>query len=52
MGQIRPMKVDDVMALVSWIFVSQAAFVLVGTTSFVSIVLFLANTLSFQGFRY
>lgn len=48
MGQVRPMKIDDAMALISWVFVSQTVFVLVGTTSFVSIVLFLANTLSFQ----
>jgi mitochondrial distribution and morphology protein 31 len=49
MGQIRPMKFDDRLALFSWIFVSQSVFVLVGTTTFVSIGLFLANTLSFQG---
>ena len=49
MGQVRPIKFDDAMALVSWIFVSQSVFILVGTTSFVSVLLVLSNTLSFQG---
>jgi distribution and morphology protein 31 len=49
MGRIRPMKLDDVVALISWVFVSQTVFILVSTTTFVSILLFLANTLSFQG---
>jgi distribution and morphology protein 31 len=49
MGQVRPMRFDDALALFSWVFVSQSVFILVGTTSFVSVVLFLANTLSFQG---
>jgi distribution and morphology protein 31 len=42
------MKMDDIIALFSWIFVSNSVFILVGTTTFCSILLFLANTLSFQ----
>lgn len=50
MGQIRPMKVDDVMALVSWVFVGHIGFILAGTTTFVSVMLFLMNSFSFEGF--
>ena len=42
------MKMDDLMALISLGFVGQGVFILVGTTTFASILLFLANTLSFQ----
>lgn len=48
MGQIRPMKVDDVAALVSWIFVGHLGFILIGTTTFVSVVLLLVNSFSFE----
>lgn len=39
---------DDVWALVSWLFVGQGLFILVGTTTFASLVLLLANSLQFQ----
>ncbi|KAI8911629.1 mitochondrial distribution and morphology protein family 31/32 [Gorgonomyces haynaldii] len=48
MGQVRPMRFDDFLAMFSWIFVGNTLFVLVGTTSFMSVVLWLVNTLSFQ----
>ncbi|RKP04347.1 hypothetical protein CXG81DRAFT_655, partial [Caulochytrium protostelioides] len=48
MGRPRPWKVDDVLALFSWIFVGHALFLLIGTTTFVSLVLFVANSLHFQ----
>ena len=44
------MKVDDVLALVSWVFVGHLGFVLAGTTTFVSVMLFLMNSFSFEGF--
>ncbi|KAJ3305953.1 Mitochondrial distribution and morphology protein 31, mitochondrial precursor [Kappamyces sp. JEL0829] len=50
MGQIRPMKVDDIMALVSWTIVGNIGFVLAGTTTAVSIMLFLVNSFSFEEF--
>jgi hypothetical protein len=50
MRQHRPWTVDDILALFSWIFMSNAAFILVGTTTFVSILLALANSLQFQEF--
>lgn len=50
MGKIRPMKVDDIMALVSWIFVGHLGFVLIGTTTFVSLMLFIMNSFSFEEF--
>lgn len=36
---------DDLWALLSWLFVGQGLFILVGTTTFASLVLFLANSL-------
>jgi distribution and morphology protein 31 len=50
MGQIRPMKIDDVMALVSWTIVGHIGFVLAGTTTAVSIMLFFVNSFSFEEF--
>lgn len=41
--------VDDALALLSWIFVSHTLFFVVGTTSFVSLGLAVANSLQFQG---
>ena len=48
MGQIRPMKSDDIMALVSWIFVGHVGFILAATTTAASIILFLVNSFSFE----
>ncbi|KAL2914308.1 Mitochondrial distribution and morphology protein 31, mitochondrial precursor [Polyrhizophydium stewartii] len=48
MGQVRPMKMDDVVALFSWIFVGNTLFVLARTTAFVSVVLVILNYLNFQ----
>lgn len=39
---------DDVWALASWLFVGQGLFILVGTTTFASLMLLLANSLQFQ----
>ncbi|RKP11204.1 mitochondrial distribution and morphology protein family 31/32 [Thamnocephalis sphaerospora] len=50
MRQHRPWTMDDALALFSWIFMSNAAFILVGTTTFASILLALANSLQFQEF--
>ncbi|RKP27063.1 mitochondrial distribution and morphology protein family 31/32, partial [Syncephalis pseudoplumigaleata] len=50
MKRHRPWSVDDVLALFSWIFMSNAAFILVGTTTFASLLLALANSLQFQEF--
>src|SRR5262249_19254256 len=50
MRQHRPWTSDDVLALLSWIFMSNAAFFFIGTTTFVSIILALANSLQFQEF--
>lgn len=48
MGQVRPMRTDDILALFSWIFVGNTLFILVGTTTFLSVMLVLANSFSFQ----
>lgn len=45
----RKWKFDDLLALFSWIFVGNAFLILAGTTTFVSVVLWLANSLQFQG---
>ena len=39
---------DDLWALLSWFFVGQGAFILLGTTTFASLVLLLANSLQFH----
>ncbi|PVU91229.1 hypothetical protein BB559_004219 [Furculomyces boomerangus] len=44
----RPWTLDDVMALGSWILMSQAVWILIGTTTFVSVVLFILNQLKFD----
>jgi hypothetical protein len=46
---LRPWTLDDVFALSSWLFLSQTVFILVGTTTFVSLFLGAANSLKFQG---
>ncbi|KAJ8329885.1 hypothetical protein BDV3_004057 [Batrachochytrium dendrobatidis] len=48
MGQVRPMKMDDFVALFSWIFVGNTLFVLARTTAFVSVVIMIVNRLNFQ----
>ncbi|KAF9431781.1 Mitochondrial distribution and morphology protein 31, mitochondrial precursor [Entomortierella beljakovae] len=50
MRQIRPWRVDDFIAMFSWAFLANIAFVLLGTTTFFSLVLAAANSLQFQGF--
>ncbi|KAI8811041.1 mitochondrial distribution and morphology proteins-domain-containing protein [Cladochytrium replicatum] len=50
LGQVRPWKSDDILAMFSWIFVGHTVFVLAGTTTFFSLVLWLANSLQFQEF--
>ncbi|KAF8944792.1 Mitochondrial distribution and morphology protein 31, mitochondrial precursor [Haplosporangium gracile] len=50
MRQIRPWRVDDFIAMFSWAFLANVAFVLLGTTTFFSLVLAAANSLQFQGF--
>jgi hypothetical protein len=45
----RKWKFDDVLALFSWIFVGNAFLILAGTTTFFSVLLWLANSLQFQG---
>ncbi|KAJ1332556.1 hypothetical protein BSLG_008858 [Batrachochytrium salamandrivorans] len=47
-GQVRPMKMDDFVALFSWIFVGNTLFVLARTTAFVSVVIVVVNYLHFQ----
>ncbi|KAF9207332.1 Mitochondrial distribution and morphology protein 31, mitochondrial precursor [Haplosporangium sp. Z 27] len=50
MRQIRPWRLDDFIAMFSWAFIANVAFVLLGTTTFFSLVLAAANSLQFQGF--
>ncbi|KAF9946411.1 Mitochondrial distribution and morphology protein 31, mitochondrial precursor [Mortierella alpina] len=50
MRQIRPWRVDDFIAMFSWAFLANVAFVLLGTTTFFSLILAAANSLQFQGF--
>ena len=45
----RRWSADEFVALFSWIFLSQGVFILVGTTTFASLLLFTANSLRFQG---
>jgi len=49
MGRVRPWKIDDFLALFSWLFVGNTVFILAGTTTFTSLILALANSLQFQG---
>ncbi|KAJ1958525.1 Mitochondrial distribution and morphology protein 31, mitochondrial precursor [Dispira parvispora] len=50
MRSFRPWTVDDILGIFSWIFLSNTVFILVGTTTFVSIVLAIANGLSFEDY--
>lgn len=47
---VRPMKLDDLLALFSWIFFGHTVFFLVGTTTFVSLVLLISNVLPMKEF--
>lgn len=44
----RPLAKDDFWAIISWLFVGHGAFLLVGTTTFASVVLLVANSLQIQ----
>jgi distribution and morphology protein 31 len=46
--QHRSWKADDFLALFSWIFFGNTVFVLLSTTTFFSVLLFLSNSLQFQ----
>ncbi|CAG8467337.1 7814_t:CDS:2 [Ambispora gerdemannii] len=50
MRQVRPFTMEDIMALFSWVFVGNTLFIVIGTTTFVSLILAAANTLRFQEF--
>ncbi|KAI8922532.1 mitochondrial distribution and morphology protein family 31/32 [Powellomyces hirtus] len=50
MGSQRPWRADDVFALFSWIFMGHTLFLLVGTTTFLSLLLGVANSLQFQAY--
>jgi len=49
MRQVRPWRMDDFIAMFSWAFLANVAFILLGTTTFFSLVLATANSLQFQG---
>ncbi|KAI8867706.1 mitochondrial distribution and morphology protein family 31/32, partial [Ramicandelaber brevisporus] len=46
----RPWTTDDILAMISWILMSNVAFFLLASTTFVSLVLFVINSLQFQEF--
>lgn len=48
MGGKRPWGADDIFAMFSWIFMGHTVFLFVGTTTFLSILLGVANSLQFQ----
>ncbi|KAI7904563.1 mitochondrial distribution and morphology protein family 31/32 [Cokeromyces recurvatus] len=48
MRQIRPWTLNDATAMFSWLFLGHTVWLMVGTTSFVSLILWLANSLQFQ----
>jgi distribution and morphology protein 31 len=53
MRSMRPWTLNDIGAVFSWVFLGQTVWLLVGTTSFVSLILWTANSLQFQGeYRY
>lgn len=49
MKQMRPFTLNDITALFSWVFLGHTVWLLVGTTSFLSLGLWAANSLQFQG---
>ncbi|KAL7747731.1 Mitochondrial distribution and morphology protein 31, mitochondrial precursor [Sorochytrium milnesiophthora] len=44
----RPWTLDDLLAMFSWLFVGNALFILLGTTTAVSVALWVANSLNFH----
>ncbi|KAJ1987306.1 Mitochondrial distribution and morphology protein 31, mitochondrial precursor [Dimargaris cristalligena] len=46
----RPWTVDDMLGIFSWIFLSNTLFILIGTTTFFSLLLAIANGLSFEDY--
>ncbi|KAI9093037.1 mitochondrial distribution and morphology proteins-domain-containing protein [Phlyctochytrium arcticum] len=50
MGSMRPWRADDIFAMFSWIFVGHTLFLLIGTTTFLSILIGVANSLQFQAY--
>ncbi|KAI9255313.1 mitochondrial distribution and morphology protein family 31/32 [Sporodiniella umbellata] len=48
MKQMRPFTLNDLSAVFSWIFVGHTVWLVVGTTSFISLFLWTANSLQFQ----
>jgi distribution and morphology protein 31 len=45
----RPFNIDDISAFFSWIFVGHLVWLIVGTTTFVSLLVFVVNTVFAQG---
>ena len=45
----RPLKMDHLLAFFSWVFVGHSIFILVATTTFVSLFVVVINSLQFQG---
>jgi hypothetical protein len=52
MRSMRPWTLNDIGAVFSWVFLGQTVWLLVGTTSFVSLILWTANSLQFQGKQF
>lgn len=48
--QVRPFNMDDISAMFSWILVGNLLWILLGTTTFCSLVLFTMNTVSAQDY--
>lgn len=48
MKQMRPFTLNDITALFSWVFLGHTVWLLVGTTSFISLGLWAANSLQFE----
>ncbi|ODQ66566.1 hypothetical protein NADFUDRAFT_45996 [Nadsonia fulvescens var. elongata DSM 6958] len=46
--QVRPFNIDDISAFFSWIIVGNVIWILLGTTTFASLILFLMNTVFAQ----
>lgn len=49
MKQMRPFNLNDISAVISWIFLGHTVWLVLGTTSFISFGLWAANSLQFQG---
>ena len=49
LGRFRPWTLDHFVAMFSYLVVGNVVFFVVGTTTFASLVLWVANTLQFQG---